>query len=101
MRIKLTDKIFCEQCTYSPWAWDLYQISSGIRKGKEVDVEKPLGIYGLSLERVVHYVPDIHLQISETKELELKEYIEEFKKIQQEVIQNINESIKQLKELRK
>lgn len=101
MRIKLTDKIFCEQCPYSPWSWDLYQITTGVRQGKEIEIEKPLGIYGLPLERVVQYVPDIHLQINETKELELKEYIEEFKKIQQEVIKNINESIKQLKQVKK
>lgn len=100
MRINLTDRVYCEQCPCSPWSWDLYQIQEGVvRKGETQTVEKPLGIYGMSLEHIIKSIPDIHLQL-EGKDLEMKQYIEEFKKIQKQASENIKESINKFKELK-
>lgn len=100
MRINLTDKIFCEQCPCCPWTWDLYQVQIATRKGVEQRVEKPLGIYGMPLAYIVKDIADIHLCLEENKALEMKEYIEEFKKIQKQASENIKESINKFKELK-
>lgn len=97
MRIKLTDSIFIEQCAYAPNNWDMYYMYSGMRKGEQITVEKPLGCYGLTLTQLITKIADYELQLSEEEALDLKTYVEKFEKIQKEAIESIKESIKQLK----
>lgn len=92
MKIRLSKNFFIEQCTYAPFAWDLYEISKGVRKGEEVEVEKPAGCFGMSLEDIVKKIADFQLQ-SEEEELNIEEYIEKFKKIQSEAIKEIKKVI--------
>ena len=94
MRIKLTDNFFIEQCAYAPFSWDLYTVYKGKRKGEIIEVEKPAGCYGLSLPQIVSKAIDFEIQLSEEKELELREYIERFEKIQKEVLNNLKNKTK-------
>lgn len=88
MRIRLSKNFFIEQCAYAPFSWDLYTISKGVRKGEVVEVEKPAGCYGVSLEHLITKIADYQLQ-EECEELNIEEYIERFKKIQKEAIEEI------------
>lgn len=92
MRIRLSKNFFIEQCSYAPFSWDLYLVSTGIRKGETVEVEKPVGCYGVSLDNIVTKIADYQLQ-EECEELNIEEYIERFKKIQEEAIREIKKVI--------
>lgn len=90
MRINLTENYFIEQCPYAPFNWDLYLRYTGTRKGETQEIEKPAGVYGLSLSQIIEKVADYQIEMSEEKELELKEYVEKFERIQKEAIREIN-----------
>lgn len=98
MRIYLTDNFYIEQCPYAPFSWDLYLIQTGVRKGETVEVEKPAGCYGISLESIVAKIADYQLQVN-GEDLSIDQYIKEFKQIQEQAIEKIKESINQLKKL--
>lgn len=94
MRIKLTDNFFIEQCSYAPFRWDLYTIYKGKRNGEVTEIEKPAGCYGMSLSQIIKVIADFEIQLSEEKEVELKEYIEKFEKIQKEALNNLKNKTK-------
>jgi hypothetical protein len=97
MRIYLSDNVFIEQCSAAPFLWDLYTVSKGIRKGKEELVEW-FKASGLDLGQVLKKAPDFELnekyKLNEEEFLNLKDYVEEFKKIQEEMFQKIKITLK-------
>lgn len=89
MKIKLTENFFISQCIHAPFNWDLIKISYGNRNGEEnVEVEKPVA-FGISLQHLMNKIGDY--EIFETKkEFEtFEKYIEEYKKINEEVLKQL------------
>lgn len=93
MRIYFSDKVFIEQTPNYPFLWDLYTISKGKkRKGELVDVEI-FRAAGLNFEHVVKHIADYVLEEDKTRNIQ--EYIEDYKKIQNEAINKIKQFIKE------
>ena len=85
MKIKLTEKFFISQCTHAPFNWDLMKISYGNRNGEEnVKIETPVA-FGLSLQHLMNKIGDYEIFENETFE----KYIEEYKKINEEVLKQL------------
>lgn len=83
MRIQLTKGYYLEPCTGD--LFDVLKENIGIRAGKEVSLPKTIA-FGVRLEKAVEKVSHLVAQESETESMELKKYIEEFRKIKDEIL---------------
>ena len=92
MRIQLTKHYFIEQCVNSPFSWDLFRVSEGVRRGKKVVVEKPEA-FGFSLEHIIKKIGDYELL--ESKEtVDFNEYLKRYKQITEDVTKVLLNNLK-------
>jgi hypothetical protein len=96
MRIYLTKNIFIEQCAYAPFAWDLYTVSKGIRKGEMKEVEKNVSS-GLDLEFIAKKAAFYELDMTQEEKMNLEQFVEKFEKIQGEILKELKKNINQFK----
>lgn len=89
MKIKLTENFFIRQCVHAPFNWDLVKISYGKRNGqKNVKVETPVA-FGLSLQHLMNKIGDYEIFENESEFETFEKYIEEYKKINEEVLKQL------------
>lgn len=89
MKIKLTEKFFISQCTHASFNWDLIKISYGNRNGEEnVKIETPVA-FGLSLQHLMNKIGDYEIFENESEFETFEKYIEEYKKINEEVLKQL------------
>lgn len=94
MKIKLSETFFIEQCLHAPFNWDLIKVTYGNRRGEEnVRIETAVA-YGLSLNQLVTKVADYEIFENERSFAEFKTYIDQYKEISKQTVEEI---IKQLK----
>lgn len=94
MKIVLTPRISIKQVTAHPFLWDVIYCFQAKRFGKMSYCEKIVA-NGINLEQVISKVADFDLSVSDIELLELSEYIEKYKQIQDEAIKTIKKFLKE------
>lgn len=93
MEVQLTKNYFIRQNSSSPFRWDLIRASKGKRKGEEVDTEI-VEAYGVDLDFVLRHIPEFEISLMENERMQLDEFIDLYKTLQNELKQVIEKIIK-------
>lgn len=95
MKIQITENIRLKQSSRDAKTWDVLRVYTGVRKGVEVEVEKPMA-YGRKLEDCIQDIFFYDKRVSDKRLVELKEFLEEYKKTTEEVEASLNNFVQQL-----
>lgn len=91
MKIYLTDDIYIKPCPACPSVWDVTRCFKTKRKGSKLKSYEITLANGVNFEHLLRIIPNCEISMSENETMTLEEYINEYKRIQDNVILKLKE----------